>query len=317
MPRISVLVPTYKPRVAHLREALDRLLVQTETDWECIICDEPTDTDTALILEPYLQDPRFRYERNQKCLGIGGNWNHALSLATAPVIAYLFQDDLWEPDYLATALKIFAENPSVGFISLQHEYRYDDDLWTRDGYELVQEVKKQIAPGRHAGRAFLRWWLERNMHPNVIGEPPFVVMRREVTEEVGPFNEHMPQFLDVEYWLRCLLVTDWYFESASHGAFRVHADAASALNNASGTGLYDRLTVFAMLIRGLDGDLRKVAVASRNRSVEDMVGKFFNRVRKGKGVSRTGSGKVVNFALMHPFIMGKAVARAIFKRGIR
>jgi glycosyltransferase involved in cell wall biosynthesis len=311
MPKISVLVPTYKPNPQHLSETVESLRAQSETDWECIICDEPTEIDTHAMVMDYLVDERFSFHKNKKCLGIGGNWNECYRKATGNIIAYLFQDDLWEPDYLETALKIFSKNHDVGIISMHHRYQYDEELWTIEGYELVKEVQKQLLPGKQAGSEILEWWLKRNMHPNIIGEPPFVVLRKELMEEVGPFNEKMPQFLDVEYWLRCLQHTNWYYEPVSHGAFRVHGEAASAKNNASGEGLYDRLTVFEQLIKSLHGPLKRAAIKSRNRSVQDMIEKFFNRAKKGKGVSSKGSGQVFKFVFRHPIIVGVGFLKAL------
>lgn len=315
-PRVDVLVPTYKPSAQHLTESLTRLKNQTETDWHCIICDEPTDVDTRAIVTSFLDDPRFTLERNEQQLGIGGNWNRCFSRSSAPVIAYMFQDDLWEADYLETALKIFDREPSVGFISMNHEYRYDDDLWTVEGYEILQSIKREILkPGKHNGRDFLKMWLERQMHPNLIGEPPFVVLRREVMERVGPFHEDMPQFLDVEYWLRCLVETDWYFEEPMHGQFRIHGAAASFRNNESGTGLYDRLQCYEKIIGLLRGDpLQRVAINSRNRGLEDMAKKFLIRLKGRKTVTTKGGGQVISFALRHPFVMLRALFVVLKRR---
>ncbi|OGJ56381.1 hypothetical protein A3D88_03255 [Candidatus Peribacteria bacterium RIFCSPHIGHO2_02_FULL_52_16] len=314
-PQVSVLIPLYKPNPAHLTETLDRLIGQTERDFECIICEEPTDVDISGTLAKYLNDPRFTHYRNEKCLGIGGNWNRCFSYATAPVIAYLFQDDLWDRDYLEAALKIFQAHPSVGFISMNHRYQYDEDLWTVEGYETLQKTKDEVLrEGFWKGHEFLKLWLRRELHPNLIGEPPFVVLRKKVLEDVGPFHTSMPQFLDVEYWLRCLLKTDWYYEKNMHGAFRVHGNAASFRNNESGEGIYDRLECFEMLIRTAPADLKKIAIQSRNRAIESMAKKFLIRLKKRQTVATKGGGQVINFALRHPFLIGTAMGKVLWRR---
>ena len=315
MPKISVLIPTYKPNPLHLTETLESLRAQSETDWECIICDEPTETDTHSIIMEYLVDDRISFFRNAKPLGIGGNWNQCAHKATAPLHAFLFQDDVWEPKYLETALGILEKHHTVGFVSMNHRYQHDDDLWTKDGYELLDKIKaKVLRKGIWKKEEFLKMWLERNMHPNLIGEPSFVVMRKTLMEKVGPFDEHMAQFLDVEYWLRCLQESDWYYEESSQGAFRIHTDAASYQNNTSGNGLYDRLTCYERLIKSLHGPLKEEAIASRNRSLEDMIKKFLIRVKGRKGVSSKGKGQVIHFALFHPFITIKAFGKVLYRR---
>ena len=318
MPKVSVLVPLYKPNSEYLTEALDRLIHQSEQDFEVIICEEPTDTDISEVLKPYLADKRFTHYLNEKCLGIGGNWNRCFSYANTPVIAYLFQDDLWSTDYLQTALNIFAKNSQVGFISMNHEYKHEGELWTKVGYDNLDIIKEEVLHnGVWTGQEFLTMWLNRGMHPNLIGEPPFVVLKKEVMEEVGPFTETMPQFLDVEYWLRCLLVTNWYYEQRMHGQFRVHGEAASFVNNEKGQGLYDRLTCYQMLIDQLSGDMKKLALRSRKQSVEDMAYKFLYRVEKRKGVSTQGSNQVLKFALRHPLIVCLGGMKALWRRLFR
>ncbi len=318
MPKVSVLIPLYKPNTEHLKETLDSLMAQTEQDFEVIICEEPTEVDATPMLSEVLKDQRFQHHKNENCLGIGGNWNQCFSYSKAPVIACLFQDDLWSPDYLETALRLFEGYYTVGFISMNHDYQYDDDLWTKEGYEKLKQIKEEVlSEGMWGGRDFLERWLKREMHPNLIGEPPFVVIKREVMEEVGPFNEEMPQFLDVEYWLRCLLVTDWCYEEKKHGAFRVHGDAASFRNNESGQGLYDRLKCYEMLISRVSGNLKRVAKESRKRAVQSMAEKFLNRVENKKGISSQGSGQVFNFALRHPLMVGTAGVKVLSKRLMR
>jgi len=315
MPKISILIPTHKPNSLHLTEALESLRAQTETDWECIICDEPTETDTHAMIMEYLVDERIQYFRNEKPLGIGGNWNQCIKKANAPLHAFLFQDDVWEPKYLETALGILEKHHTVGFVSMNHRYQHDDDLWTKDGYELLDKIKdKVLREGIWKKEEFLKMWLERNMHPNLIGEPSFVVMRKSLIEKVGAFDETMVQFLDVEYWLRCLQESDWYYEQSSQGAFRIHSSAASFQNNSSGNGLYDRLTCYERLIKTLRGPMKKVAITSRNRSLEDMIKKFLVRVKGRKGLSSKGKGQVVRFALFHPFVTTRAFVKVLYRK---
>lgn len=314
MARFSVLIPTYRPNSDHLSQTLKGLLEQTEQDWECHICDEPTDVDTEALVEPFLEDQRITFHKNETCLGIGGNWNRCMEYATGELVAFLFQDDVWNPNYLEAAAEIFTDHPSVGFASFYHSYQYDQDLWTKEGYELVHQVQAELEQGLHKKEVILSRWLQRNMHPNIIGEPPFVVMRKSLTDAVGTFDEGMPQFLDVEYWLRCLRHADWYFAKDTFGAFRVHESGASARNNTSGEGLYDRITCFERLIESLSGDLRTQAVAARNRSIEDMMRKFFRRVANKKGVSKKGSGQVWKFVLLHPFVVLKSITKVLTEK---
>lgn len=314
MPKISVLIPLYKPNPVFLQETLECLVNQTEQDFECIICEEPTDEDALSILRPFLEDSRFSHHRNEKCLGIGGNWNQCLSYVTCDTVAYLFQDDLWEPNYLEEGLKILEQNPSVGFVSMGHSYKYEGGTGNEHLYDKLQKFREQnVQAGVHSGTEFLKWWIEHELHPNIIGEPPFILFRKSLMEEVGPFNEHMPQFLDVEYSLRCLQKSDWYNCPGNYGQFRVHIGAASADNERSGAGIYDRLQCFEELIAKLDGSLKSEAIKARNSAIDTMVQKYFARKKEGKSMKGKSSGALKKFCLRHPIVITKAIIRALFQ----
>ena len=250
-PIVSILMPTYEPNPTHLAEALDSLLAQTEARWTLFIHDDASKADVRGMVEKYLDDPRISFERSEKNLGIGGNWNACVQRADGDYVQFLFQDDIWGSNHMEKAIGILEQNPSVGFVSLDHIYQYEGDVPVERYQELKAYKEKEIDAGVHNGKEFLLWWVRHELHPNVIGEPPFVMFRKSLLDAVGPFHEEMPQFLDVEYWIRCLRESDWYYLKEDIGAFRVHPDAASARNTEAGVGIYDRLQCMEQLIATL------------------------------------------------------------------
>ncbi len=232
-PKVSILVPTYHPAPEHLRAALEALQRQTVQDWHAVIHDDASTSDVQGIVAPFLADPRFTFRKSAHRLGIGGNWNACLQYAGAPFIQYLFQDDLWEPAFLEKALVVLEANPTVGFVSVDHAYRYEGGGTPAAYYEDLNAFKRaNIAAGKHAGGEMLRFWLAHALRPGLIGEPSFVLLRRSLIERVGPFLTDMPQSLDNEYWMRCLLSSDWYELRESLGTFRVHPKGASTIRRA-------------------------------------------------------------------------------------
>ncbi len=316
MPKISVLIPTHNPNPAFLREALMSLRAQTFSDWTALIHDDCSENDVQSIIEPFFTDPRIRLAKSDRRLGIGGNWNACIAKSDAPFVAFLFQDDIWNPDYLQSAIDALQAHPEAGFVSLDHTYKSEAGITNMPLYQAVRDFKKKnIAHGLHAGKELLRVWIDHELHPNIIGEPSFVVLRRSVMEQTGAFLSDMPQFLDTEYWLRLLTVTDWInLSDREYGMFRVHAEAASAKNQEVGEGLYDRLRCFERLIGNLDGTLHSAAISARNAAVQTMISKFFNRVGSGKKASPKGSGTLVKFCLRHPLVILTGIARYFLKR---
>lgn len=266
------------------------------------------------MVAPFLADNRVRFVRSDTRLGIGGNWNACLRQATSDIILFLFQDDLWEPGVLTTVRKAFLEHPSAGLISLAHDYRFEGAV-DHAPYERVIAAVRDIPRGFHRGRDILRRWLGTGLKPNIIGEPSFVALRRSVVETTGPFAEDMPQFLDADMWTRCLLHGDWVFIAERCGTFRVHGGGASAQNDASGSGVADRLRAFERLIARLPhGDLRREATHARNRALDDMAMRYLERRRSGKNTIGVRGGAVRTFALRHPFLLLRAFLRALSGR---
>ena len=311
MPAVSVLIPTYQPNPGFLREALESLRKQSLQDWTALIHDDCSEIDLESMIKPFLADPRFRFERSACRLGIGGNWNACVLRSDAPLVAFLFQDDVWNPDYLQSAVEALTKHPNAGFVSLDHRYESTENMATMPLYQAVRTFrKKNIHSGLHRGKELLQLWIGHELHPNIVGEPSFVVMRRSVMKQAGAFLTDMPQFLDTEYWLRLLTITDWInLDDREYGMFRVHAGGASAMNQEAGEGLYDRLRCFERLIGSLEGESRSAAAAARNNAVQTMIVKFFDRIGSGKKASPKGGGTLVKFCLRHPIVIGIGMYR--------
>lgn len=306
MMTVDVLIPTYNPKESHLREALDGLIKQSHTDWHALIHDDCSSTDTAAIIAPYLADKRFTFVRSDARLGIGGNWNACRKQAKNEYIAYLFQDDVWSPTYLADAVRVLQNNLTVGFVSMEHTYNIEGMNEAAAQYDDVRKIRSEIENGKHERSVLLKKWIQMGLSPNIIGEPSFVVLRRSAMENAGPFLTDMPQFLDVEYWTRILLSSDWYMQKGDYGVFRVHAAGASAQNHDAGHGLFDRLRCFGLLISKLTGEEKKAAQKAQSKALQGMIGKFFTRLRSGKKIKAQGSGELRKFCMRHPFVVLKA-----------
>jgi len=302
-PRVSICIPTYEPNEEHLRAALDSLFAQTEREWTALIHDDASAKDVRAIVEPYLENDRISLVRSPKRLGIGGNWNACLKVASAPFVQYLFQDDTWEPDYLANALEVIEADENIGMVATDHEYNFEGEISNKDDYLSVVTKRKEIASGKHNGPEFLKQWIENGLHPNLIGEPTYVLLRKDL---IGRFMIDMPQFLDVEMWTRMLQSADWYKITENGGAFRVHPGGASTKNNESGEGIYDRFRCLEKLTK-VHGEIGATAKTARNSVIEEMVGKFFKRVKNKKSIPTKGSGSLKKFCLMHPLLILKAI----------
>lgn len=311
---IDICVPVSNSNPAFLAQAIESAQKQTETRWHMYIHDDGSTTDVEAIVKPYLTDKRITWHPNTTKLGIGGNWNATVALGSAPFVQFLFQDDWWEPWFLEKALAVMQADESVGIVTLGHTYVSDADNDLMTGYKALEEFRtKELQSGFHDGRATLALWLEKELHPNFVGEPDFTMLRRSVMNKAGRYLEDMPQNLDMEFAMRMLLHSNWYLIHDNCGYFRVHDDATSAINQREGRGVLDRFRCFQEILRRLPaGEDRSRATAARNRALDDMARKYLARRKSGKKTTVGGSGgkEFKKFAVRHPFLVMRSLIRA-------
>lgn len=315
-PRISVYMPAYEPKREHIRAAVESVITQTEGNWTLLINDDASQReDTASHVQNYLSDHRITFRRNPKNLGIGGNWNACWPQGDAEFVAFLFHDDLWEPEYLRAMIAALDRNPSAGFAAANHTYIKEGNVPTAPFYDALRNFMEQnITPGLHEHRSFLHWWLDRGLKPNVIGEPSFVVLRRSLMEQVGPFNDAMVQFLDSEYWARCLLVSDFVYLPEDLGKFRVHLGGMSAVNEGMGRGVFERFQTLQTVVAGLPPTEKNTGNAAIVNALSGMIGQYAARRKQGKSVSGHGSGGLKAFALRHPLLVLRTILQWLRSR---
>lgn len=213
-PRVSVIVPAYG--VAHLLgEALDSLLAQTFTQWECLVIDDGAPDDVAGAVAPYLTDPRIRFlaTRNE---GVSAARNRAIAEARAPLIALLDGDDLLRPDYLATTVPLLEQDPDVRLVTVNAR------IFGAVPHERLCFTGKQ---GTSDGlRGSLADVLERSF-----GVYIGTTFRRADFDAIGGFDTAMAQSEDFDLWVRLMqLGGHARYADAVLGDYRVRPNSASA-----------------------------------------------------------------------------------------
>lgn len=116
MPKVSVLVPVYRTDPTHLREAIRSVLNQTFGDFELILLEDcPDDPRESVVRE--FGDPRIRYERNEKNLGITPSRNRLIALARGEYLAIFDHDDVCHADRLEKEVAYLDAHPECGVVS--------------------------------------------------------------------------------------------------------------------------------------------------------------------------------------------------------
>jgi len=209
-PTVSVVIPT-RDRAAYLVEALDSVFAQTYPGYEIIVIDDGSTDDTRQILLPYIQQERIRY-RYQEPAGVSVARNRGVSLAQAGYIAFLDSDDLFLHTKLEEQMKLFEQDPALGFVHCSF-LKFDDqgrDLGVRD-------------TSRFSGRIYpsmLQEW-------SVLMAMPCMLVRTPVIREVGGFDESMAWAEDLDLWRRIAKKYAVGVVSEPLVRVRVHASSTS------------------------------------------------------------------------------------------
>lgn len=129
LPLVSVLVPTFNRR-DYLKATIASVLRQTLTDFEVIVADNASAVDPVDLVAGF-GDPRISYVRNPSNLGVTGNVMVASGRARGKYVAILGDDDIWDPEFLATLVAPLEADSSLALAFCDHaiidpEGRWDD-----------------------------------------------------------------------------------------------------------------------------------------------------------------------------------------------
>ena len=117
-PLISVLLPVFRVPLSILRAAVDSVSGQTYSRWElCLVQGAPDDAEAReYVLQLSQSDPRIKVRLLESNLGISGNTNVALSMATGEFIALLDHDDTLAPFALFEVASALNERQDLDFL---------------------------------------------------------------------------------------------------------------------------------------------------------------------------------------------------------
>jgi glycosyltransferase involved in cell wall biosynthesis len=180
-PLISAIIPTFN-RAAFLAEAIDSILAQTEKDFELIVVDDGSTDATQELAAAYENRIRYFYQPHA---GVSAARNLGIRHAAGKFIAFLDSDDLWLPQKLARQIEWINAHPDIMLC-------YTDEIWIRRGKRVNQKKIHAKSGG----------WIYPLCLPRCIISPSSVLMRRELFEIAGVFDEQLPICEDYDLWLR-------------------------------------------------------------------------------------------------------------------
>ena len=121
--KFSIIVPLYNTPVKFLNEMISSVIAQTYSNWELCLADGSSadHPEVEKAVNKFAQkDSRILYKKLPKNLGISGNTNACLDMASGDYIGLFDHDDLLHPAALYEAMKAICEKKA--------DFIYTDEL---------------------------------------------------------------------------------------------------------------------------------------------------------------------------------------------
>jgi hypothetical protein len=234
-PLVSILLPAANPR--HFAASLDSALAQAYAPVEIVIGDDSEGdaiaaliaTRTAAAAERRVD---LRHVRNPQRLRARANFANLLALARGEYVKFLTDDDVLEPQCVATLVAAFEQVPDI-VLATSHRWRIDADSRVIADMPATRPVvdRDLIVNGQSLANAVILYGL------NFIGEPSTALFRRRDLggQRIGgsepPFHfdgEEVRGAIDLAMWSRLLVRGNAAFFAARLSRFRAHREQAQA-----------------------------------------------------------------------------------------
>lgn len=183
-PLVSVIIPTHN-RAKMVQRAINSVLGQTwQGEIEIMVVSDGSTDNTAKVIKS-IDDSRIKFFKHSFLRGASAARNTAMRAAKGKYIAFLDDDDEWTSNKLEVQMPVIEHSaPEVGLVYAWMEY-------SRDGkFDHVNKPELR-------GNVFAEM-----LDKQAIGGCPTIIIKREVIDKIGYFDESLLRGNDGDYWRR-------------------------------------------------------------------------------------------------------------------
>lgn len=199
-----MIIPAYNSG-HYLDEAVQCVIAQTFSDWECIVVDDGSTEDLSRVEK---MDPRVRLIR-QANGGTQAARNNAILNSTGELIAFLDHDDIWLPEKLEKQVALMRGNPEAVFC--------------HTGFDVIDGEGRRTGPG---------WAAAHSGYTEMMRDPgggclSSIVVRRRALAATGLMDEYLMHTGDWDMMLKVAKRGRQVFIPDVLCRYRIHATNTS------------------------------------------------------------------------------------------
>lgn len=184
-PIVSIVIPCFNSE-KYLAQTLESVKRQSFQNWECLVIDDGSRDQTAEIAQRYVDfDPRFKFF-SQKNSGVSAAYNQGIIKSQKKYIAFIDSDDIWLSKMLETSIDFLKRNSKIDIVSC--------------GWQNIDKND------RIESKIYTPWhtfpFKEEMMLRGALFMSSTTVIKREVFNKAGLFDENLRSAEDWDLWLR-------------------------------------------------------------------------------------------------------------------
>ena len=206
-----------------------------------VVDDASTQGDCGAVVAR-LGRGRVAFHRQVRNLGATGNFTDCIRRARGHLVHLLHADDLVEPGFYARMHRAFEPDPKVGAAFCRHFFI------DAAGREL------SLSPVERRESGILDQAARRLAEEQRIMAPAMVV-RRDVYEELGGFDDRLACAEDWEMWVRIAAQYPVWYETEPLARYRMHDNSNTGRHLRSGEDMHYTAMAIALFLEHLPRDL--------------------------------------------------------------
>ena len=214
-PLVSVIMPAYNAE-RYVLEAIRSVLDQSYEPIEVLLVDDGSSDGTVDLVRREAPSVRIIQQENG---GAAAARNTGLRYTRGELIGFLDADDGWFPGKLAAQVDYLQRHPEVGLVFHHWLVWKPNETGVYTKQQLPSPVPGEIDPSCSG-------WIYPQLLLDCIVHTSTVMMRRQVFQDTGYFDQTLVNGEDYDYWLR---VSRKYEIHKLTGVYSFYSEAAGSL----------------------------------------------------------------------------------------